>query len=163
MVDLATNDKQKISVSTFSDNVAQTGEDVLSNYAIEIDGTSVKIYGMIMGSYENLFTHTEENMGQYLNEIMLTFKGNGKIIKAVLSYQALVDGSYVDKELGLNTADRKVVWGEGTQQKTFTNSIGMTFVRIPAGTFMMGSPEDELGRYRREILHQVTLSQDCSF
>ncbi|OQY57624.1 MAG: hypothetical protein B6245_16160 [Desulfobacteraceae bacterium 4572_88] len=30
---------------------------------------------------------------------------------------------------------------------TFTNSLGMTFNRIPAGTFMMGSPEDEPGRY----------------
>ncbi len=44
---------------------------------------------------------------------------------------------------------------------TFTNSLGMTFVRIPAGTFMMGSPDDELGAYRREWpRHQVTLTQD---
>ena len=48
--------------------------------------------------------------------------------------------------------------GEGD---TFTNSLGMTFVRIPAGTFMMGSPEDELGARSNEWpRHQVTLSQD---
>lgn len=30
--------------------------------------------------------------------------------------------------------------------------------RIPAGTFLMGSPEDELGRKTDEILHEVTLT-----
>jgi formylglycine-generating enzyme required for sulfatase activity len=32
--------------------------------------------------------------------------------------------------------------------------------RIPAGTFMMGSPEDEVGRYDDEVLHEVTLTED---
>ena len=32
--------------------------------------------------------------------------------------------------------------------------------RIPAGTFAMGSPDDEIGRYSNEELHQVTLTQD---
>ena len=31
--------------------------------------------------------------------------------------------------------------------KNFTNSIGMKFVWIPPGTFMMGSPKEEKGRY----------------
>jgi len=40
-----------------------------------------------------------------------------------------------------------------------TNSIGMDFVYIEPGTFMMGSPEDEPGRFSRETQHQVTLTQ----
>jgi formylglycine-generating enzyme required for sulfatase activity len=36
----------------------------------------------------------------------------------------------------------------------------MTFVRISAGTFMMGSPATELGREDDEIRHEVTLTQD---
>ncbi len=32
--------------------------------------------------------------------------------------------------------------------------------RIPAGTFLMGSPEDEAGRYNKETQHEVTLTQD---
>jgi formylglycine-generating enzyme required for sulfatase activity len=32
--------------------------------------------------------------------------------------------------------------------------------RIPAGSFMMGSPKDELGRWDDETLHRVTLSKD---
>ena len=35
----------------------------------------------------------------------------------------------------------------------------MVFRRIPAGTFTMGSPVDELGRYSDETQHQVTLTQ----
>ncbi|TES90079.1 MAG: hypothetical protein E3J94_05540 [Desulfobacteraceae bacterium] len=42
---------------------------------------------------------------------------------------------------------------------TITNSIGMKFVSIPAGTFMMGSPSDEPGRDNDERQHRVTLSK----
>jgi len=41
----------------------------------------------------------------------------------------------------------------------YTNSLGQTFVFIPAGTFMMGSPSDEPGRRGEESQHQVTLTQ----
>jgi len=40
-----------------------------------------------------------------------------------------------------------------------TNSLGMDFVYIEPGTFMMGSPEDEPGRYDDETQHEVTLTQ----
>jgi uncharacterized protein (TIGR02996 family) len=40
------------------------------------------------------------------------------------------------------------------------NSLGMEFVRIPAGTFLMGSPTAEIGRYEDEgPRHEVTLTQ----
>lgn len=42
----------------------------------------------------------------------------------------------------------------------YKNFLGMEFVRIPAGTFQMGSPETELGRDVDETQHQVTLSKD---
>jgi formylglycine-generating enzyme required for sulfatase activity len=35
---------------------------------------------------------------------------------------------------------------------------GMKFVSIPAGTFMMGSPQSETGRYNSETQHSVTLT-----
>lgn len=43
--------------------------------------------------------------------------------------------------------------------KNFTNSIGMKFVWIPPGTFMMGSPMEEKGRDANEPQHKVTLSK----
>jgi formylglycine-generating enzyme required for sulfatase activity len=44
--------------------------------------------------------------------------------------------------------------------QTHTNSLGMSFKRIPAGTFMMGSPVGELGRKDDEVSHEVTIAQD---
>ncbi len=44
--------------------------------------------------------------------------------------------------------------------ETITNSIGMTFVKIPAGEFEMGSLPDEMDRYEAEgPLHTVELSK----
>ena len=42
---------------------------------------------------------------------------------------------------------------------TFENELGMRFVLIPAGTFRMGSPEDEAGRNCYETQHEVTLTR----
>ncbi|KPA14158.1 serine/threonine protein kinase, partial [Candidatus Magnetomorum sp. HK-1] len=43
----------------------------------------------------------------------------------------------------------------------FTNNLGMTFVRIPKGKFMMGSPETEKGRDSDESpQHKVILTND---
>jgi sulfatase modifying factor 1 len=43
--------------------------------------------------------------------------------------------------------------------KNFTNSVGMKFVWIPPGNFMMGSPKEEKGRYNSEAQHEVTLTK----
>jgi len=46
------------------------------------------------------------------------------------------------------------------EKKPITNSIGMKFVYIPSGTFMMGSPENEPGRNNpNETQHKVTLTK----
>jgi len=46
-------------------------------------------------------------------------------------------------------------------EKVFRNSLGMEFVLIPAGTFTMGSPENEVNRDAagREVQHKVTISR----
>ncbi|MBK8455110.1 MAG: SUMF1/EgtB/PvdO family nonheme iron enzyme [Thiofilum sp.] len=53
-------------------------------------------------------------------------------------------------------------WGEdqyGLWQALDVKGIRHVFRWIPAGTFMMGSPEDEKGRYKNEDYHQVTLTK----
>jgi sulfatase modifying factor 1 len=44
-------------------------------------------------------------------------------------------------------------------EEGLSNSIGMEFVLIPAGSFMMGSPPDEPNRNKDEVQHQVTISK----
>jgi len=52
-----------------------------------------------------------------------------------------------------------VISNEGQPEKVIKNSIGMTFVYIPPGTFMMGSPPYEKYRNDNETQHKVTISK----
>jgi len=54
-----------------------------------------------------------------------------------------------------------IPWAGQSAEQTYQNSIGMEFVLIPAGSFVMGSPESEKGRDGAggEIQHTVTLTQ----
>ncbi|MBF0451673.1 MAG: SUMF1/EgtB/PvdO family nonheme iron enzyme [Candidatus Magnetomorum sp.] len=58
----------------------------------------------------------------------------------------------------------KIIPSEGGSRNDFksswTNSIGMTFVKINSGQFMMGSPDNESGRYNDEKQHRVRLTQN---
>ena len=46
------------------------------------------------------------------------------------------------------------------QPRAFQNSLGIQFALVPAGTFLMGSPEDEKGRHPGEgPLHEVTITR----
>jgi formylglycine-generating enzyme required for sulfatase activity len=45
------------------------------------------------------------------------------------------------------------------QSEILTNSIGMKLARIPAGTFLMGSPRGEAEREVIEVPHHVTISR----
>ena len=49
-------------------------------------------------------------------------------------------------------------WGE-EESKVLTNSIGMKLVRIPAGTFVMGSSRREPDRDDKEERHEVRITK----
>jgi formylglycine-generating enzyme required for sulfatase activity len=46
-----------------------------------------------------------------------------------------------------------------TAEPAHNNSLGMSFVWIPAGSFTMGSPTDEYGRAVSETRHRVTITR----
>jgi len=57
--------------------------------------------------------------------------------------------------------DNSVESNEGEDYSLYMgNGINMDLALIPAGTFTMGSPASEVGRYRDEEQHQVTLTND---
>jgi formylglycine-generating enzyme required for sulfatase activity len=51
----------------------------------------------------------------------------------------------------------ETAWAQELEAKR-VNSLGMTFVLVPAGTFFMGSPDGEQGRSTREIRHRVEIT-----
>ena len=53
--------------------------------------------------------------------------------------------------------------GPGDWPPEFVNTLGMRFVKLPPGQFMMGSPENELGRDDDEPLHLVHLTRPIWF
>ncbi len=69
--------------------------------------------------------------------------------------QAIQDKEEDDRDEG----DGSVDGGGSDEGGGDLNSLGMEFVYIEPGSFIMGSPEDEPGRSRNEIQHQVTLTQ----
>jgi formylglycine-generating enzyme required for sulfatase activity len=40
------------------------------------------------------------------------------------------------------------------------DALGIEFVKIPQGSFMMGSPENEIARFENEKLHEVNIAHD---
>jgi formylglycine-generating enzyme required for sulfatase activity len=59
--------------------------------------------------------------------------------------------------IGMILLDRQVF---AQSPKEIINSIEIKLVLIPNGTFMMGSPIEEEGRYDNEVRHKVTISRD---
>ena len=51
------------------------------------------------------------------------------------------------------------VFAQGVKLKSFTNSIGMVLIEIPAGKFTMGSPKDEKDHQESEAQVSVTLTK----
>jgi formylglycine-generating enzyme required for sulfatase activity len=47
---------------------------------------------------------------------------------------------------------------DSNKGETISNSVGMHFVYIPSGSYLMGSPPDEVGRTIDEEQHKVTLT-----
>lgn len=86
-------------------------------------------------------------------------------MRALVLSIVLLAGCQKQNEI-TNSQDLKTVPKEianGTNLKIsleeITNSIGMQLVRIPAGTFTMGSPMEEVGRLANETPHEVTLTK----
>lgn len=63
-----------------------------------------------------------------------------------------------DEETELNNND--VLTEDEEYSLYLGNGIHLDLALVPAGTFTMGSPASEVGRYRDEEQHQVTLSND---
>ena len=94
------------------------------------------------------------------------------VLQPLARRQALVVGDHFHPDVNRLIAALELVLGAASSasasspaphialEPTFANSIGMEFVLIPAGTFMMGSPDsDTEARDDEKPAHRVTISQ----
>lgn len=79
-------------------------------------------------------------------------------LSSALTCYAGVFGCHAQGVSDSGAADIKKT-ASGVQPAYTISSINYKMSYIPAGTFMMGSPSSETGRYDDEILHRVTLTK----
>ena len=113
--------------------------------------------------YEQVNHLSSSNQAWFI-QVSDTPKNAPKISKYFSNYQIVSNQILLETDILshiVSEKDKKVSKSQEQDilEEQFTNSLGMTFVLIPAGVFMMGSPEDEPERYKNEILHEVTLTK----
>ncbi|MBO4544836.1 MAG: formylglycine-generating enzyme family protein [Verrucomicrobia bacterium] len=95
------------------------------------------------------------------NNLILTYTGTLLQSSDAVNWSEVVSASSPYK---IALSDKKLFFcTEGVGSKDFTiplsNTVNLDLIWIEPGTFMMGSPENELGRFDDETQHQVTLTQ----
>lgn len=89
---------------------------------------------------------------QKMGEITLSLPDNQKEMKKpTIEEPQKKDQEFSPKKVHLKN--------EGIPKSFFVNSIGMKFVRVPPGKFMMGSPNEEADRNIDETLHEVEIKE----
>jgi len=128
------------------------------NITADVSGAEVWVNGNKQGVLPRNFTISESGM----YEVEVTAPGykkyrTSKNIEIGKEYEVAV---HLEKEPEAPPAPVvKPSVSQKPSKEGFINSLGMKFVYIPPGTFMMGSPSDEPGRYDNETQHRVTISK----
>ncbi|MBF0627379.1 MAG: SUMF1/EgtB/PvdO family nonheme iron enzyme [Magnetococcales bacterium] len=127
---------------TVSQGIAGTG----TLQATDADAGDALIYRIVSNGTKGTATITNASTGEYrytpnsgaTGSDTFTFKAN----------DGTVDSTAATITVMINALASEV-----------TNSLGMTFKRIPSGTFTMGSPSGETNHESDEVQHQVTISR----
>jgi formylglycine-generating enzyme required for sulfatase activity len=83
--------------------------------------------------------------------------GRAEQAQATRAFRSALAG--VDVEANTARLDGLMRAGHHPHNILLTNSLGMTLALVPAGTFLMGSPESEEGRGENEVQHEVEISR----
>mgnify|MGYP003335685910 CR=1 FL=1 len=95
-----------------------------------------------------------------LAAVVLLCVGCGEKSAAVADPSAETSQTETVQQSVTPSDEPKSTVGDSSGKQLVENSIGMKFVLIPKGTFLMGSPPDEEGREDDEPQHEVTITRD---
>jgi len=135
---------------------------VQANDSISLVITSTLAAGSISqtGSQTLTFTFGQPVTGFDVNDVAVTQGTKGTFTPISSTVYTLA----VNSTGGTMTASAAEISFSNFFQDTWTltlpSPVPMELIRIPAGTFTMGSPTGELSRISNETEHTVTLSQD---
>ncbi len=90
-------------------------------------------------------------------EVFMTKKKSAPFVRLVSVSSLLF--FYLFLPIELPAQNIRLEKSRATAEGVLTNALGMKFVLIPAGTFTMGSPSNELMREYDERQHRVTISK----
>jgi len=97
------------------------------------------------------------------NELIITYTGALYQSVDAMNWTAITAASSPYK---VALSDKKLFFcakGDDTHDKDIivplSDDVNLDMIWIEPGTFLMGSPEDELGRYDNEVQHEVTLTR----
>ncbi len=123
---------------------AQAPIPIIDHYLINVPHSFHKVYGV--GE-----TDSPKNVDETVNK-------RYQFVKIMALYEVMPPRTNGTLDFGEDLLSEPDVVSLG-EPREYTNSIGMKFIRVPTGSFMMGSPDTEIRRDKNEIYHQVTLTQ----
>ena len=134
---------------------------VAPKLTIAIDGTRATLsWSRVAGATGYQLHYTKYPYDNHPDSIKTGDVGN----KTTVSFDLSPGDAYIAtvtacKNAGSDCSSSSNIQNIVIPLPTFKNSLGQEFKLIPAGTFTMGSPLDEVGRKSGETQHQVTLTQ----
>jgi formylglycine-generating enzyme required for sulfatase activity len=121
--------------------------------------------GSDSGDSANSYTIGFYDNGIELTDLNLTTEKGNIINLPVLDERgSLIFGGWLQENTDIVLTGEYTVSGKTSfhakwYEKFWTSSIGTEFRLIPAGSFIMGSSENEPGRWRGETAHKVTITK----
>ncbi|MEA2060767.1 MAG: SUMF1/EgtB/PvdO family nonheme iron enzyme [Thermodesulfobacteriota bacterium] len=144
LIGSASSTGEKAHNQTLSQKRANAPVPIIDHFLVNIPHSFHKIYGTgNMYSPENA---AEEIDKRYRHVRIMAMYGEGYNTRSRVCPDPLM-------------AQNNCMQGCTSRPKEFINSLGMKFIHVPAGSFIMGSPKDELKRDRSERQYQVTFTK----
>ena len=128
---------------------------VLNEPVVPIETCSEAVNQVLSNALGKERTERYENCTDFIN----SFAATNTAVRSVSVTETAIPQPSIPTRVVAQSSDLADKSASEATAKSFVNSIGMKLILIPAGTFLMGSPESEVGRTNDETQHHVTFTK----